>query len=59
MERNRPSDPRNGKHRLNQVVTEFVGLSQSSKRHKSDLPETWKYIFFWGFFFHLLLHLPS
>jgi len=56
-EHNGPSDPRNGKRRLDQAVTEFVqvGLSRSSKRRKSDLPE--KYVFFWVSF-HLLLHLP-
>ena len=56
-ERNGPGDPRNGKRRLDQAVTEFVqvGSSRSSKRRKSDLPE--KYVFFWVSF-HLLLHLP-
>ena len=51
-----PSDPRNDKRKLNQVVTDFLGSSQSSKRRKSDLPEEYVSL---GFFFHLLSHLPS
>jgi len=53
MEYDEPSDPRNGKCMLNQVVTEFIGALRSSKRLKSNL----KCIYF-GVFFHLLSHLP-
>ena len=57
MECNGPSNPRNGKHKLNQAVTEFLGLLQPSKRFKSDL----KCIFL-GFFYiycHIFFHSPT